>query len=85
MYEREPMIERLETEYQYIWKAYEYYVDRAGETVWDLDYGYPVNHRFRALAYANVLGFDEAVSRYNVGHSTLYRWRKQLEARGIVL
>ena len=82
---RDPMQSRLEAEYQRLWTLYERHVDRAGEVIWDLTYGYPTNHRFRALACAAVLGLGEAAGRYNVGVSSLRRWERQLRVRGIVL
>jgi transposase len=43
-------------------------------------YGLPNDHRLTVLAYAQVHGIAAAIERFNVGKSSIYRWRQRLTA-----
>ena len=47
--------------------------------IWHPDYGVPTPHRMKVLREADRSGILKAAEMYNVGVSTLYRWRKRVE------
>jgi transposase len=47
--------------------------------IWHPDYGVPTPHRMKVLREADRSGILKAAEMYNVGVSTLYRWRKKVE------